>query len=102
MLWLALVGAVAVVVATKVAGHFLPDRWLSSPTVAPTVALLTVALLSGLVAVQSFDGGHRLTLDARVGALGVAAFLLWRKAPFLVVVIAAAATAAGLRYLGWG
>ena len=36
-------------------------------------------------------------LDARVPALAVAALLVWRRAPFLVVVLAAAATAALLR-----
>jgi hypothetical protein len=35
--------------------------------------------------------------DERVPALGVAGVLVWRKAPFLVVVLAAAATAALLR-----
>jgi hypothetical protein len=41
-------------------------------------------------------------IDARLPALAVAAFLLWRRAPFLVVVIAGAAVAAVLRALGWG
>ena len=36
-------------------------------------------------------------IDARLPALGVAAILVWRRAPFLVVVLAAAATAALLR-----
>jgi hypothetical protein len=38
-------------------------------------------------------------IDARLAALGVAALLVWRRAPFLVVVLAAAATAAALRAL---
>jgi hypothetical protein len=40
-----------------------------------------------------------LVLDARTPALAVAAVLVWRRAPFLVVVLAAAATAALLRAL---
>jgi hypothetical protein len=40
-----------------------------------------------------------LVLDARTPALSVAAVLVWRRAPFLVVVLAAAATAALLRVL---
>ena len=36
-------------------------------------------------------------IDARLPALGVAALLTWRRAPFLVIVLAAAATAALLR-----
>jgi hypothetical protein len=100
--WLTLAGAIAVVAGAKLAGQFLPGRWLSRPALAPVVALLTVALLAGLDVVQTFDGGGHLTLDARAAALLVAAVALWRKAPFLVVVILAAATAALLRHLGWG
>jgi hypothetical protein len=38
-------------------------------------------------------------IDARVPALAVAAVLVWRRAPFLVVVLAAAGTAELLRML---
>jgi branched-subunit amino acid transport protein len=61
--------------------------------------LLSVPLLAALVAVQTVNGGQRLVLDARAAALAVAAVLVWRRAPFLVVVLAAAATAALLRLL---
>ena len=59
--------------------------------------ILVVPILAALIAVQSFSTGHRLVLDARAAALLVAAFLVWRRAPFVVVAIAAAATAALLR-----
>jgi branched-subunit amino acid transport protein len=59
--------------------------------------LLPVPLLAALIAVQTFDGGRALTVDARVPAIAVAGVLVWRRAPFLVVVVAAAATAALLR-----
>jgi hypothetical protein len=49
--------------------------------------------------VQTVGDGHRLVVDARVPALAVAAILVWRRAPFLVVVLAAAGTAALLRAL---
>ena len=101
-LWLTLAGAVAIIFATKLAGQFAPKSWVASPRIAPIVALVSVALLSGLVAQQTLDGGHRLVIDARLAALAVAAVALWRKAPFIVVVILAAATAALLRHLGWG
>ena len=48
---------------------------------------------------QTFDGAGRLVVDARVPAMVVAALLVWRRAPFLVVVLSAAATAALLRAL---
>jgi len=65
-----------------------------------TLDLVAVPLLAALVAVQTLGDGHRLVVDARLPALAVAAVLVWRRAPFLVVVLAAAATAALLRTLG--
>lgn len=59
--------------------------------------ILVVPILAALIAVQSFSTGDRLVLDPRAPALVVAAFLVWRRAPFVVVALAAAATAAGLR-----
>jgi len=63
------------------------------------LGLLAVPLLAALVAVQTLDGGRRLVVDARLPALAVAAVLVWRRAPFLVVVLAGAATAALVRAL---
>jgi len=101
-LWLTIAGAVAIILATKVAGHFVPKSWVTSPRIAPIVALVSVALLAGLVAQQTLDGGHQLVIDARLAALAVGAIALWRKVPFILVVILAAATAALLRYFGVG
>jgi branched-subunit amino acid transport protein len=61
--------------------------------------LLVVPILAALIAVQTFSAGHRLVLDARTPALLVAAVLIWRRVPFVVVAVAAAATAAALRLL---
>ena len=47
--------------------------------------------------------GGSLVLDARIVAVGVAVVLLLLRANFLVIVLAAGATAALLRAaLGWG
>ena len=67
----------------------LAERW--------HLELLIVPILAALIAVQSFSTGHRLVVDARALALLVAAVLVWRRAPFVVVAVAAAATAALLR-----
>jgi hypothetical protein len=61
--------------------------------------LVAVPLLAALILVQTLGDGTRLVVDARAPALAVAAVLVWRRAPFLVVVLAAAATAALLRAL---
>lgn len=60
------------------------------------VAVIFVALVatSALVANGSFAG-----LACATGVL-VAVVLAWRKAPFVVIVVAAAAVTGGLRYVG--
>jgi uncharacterized membrane protein len=59
--------------------------------------LIPVALLAALVAVQALADGSRLAVDARLAGLAVAAVALVLRAPFLVVVVLGAATAALLR-----
>lgn len=102
-LWLAVVGAGTGCYLLKLAGLSVPVRVLERPAVSRIATLLPVALLAALVAVQVFatsgPDGPRLTLDARAAGLGVAAGLLLLRAPFLVVVLGAAAVAAGLRLL---
>jgi branched-subunit amino acid transport protein len=65
--------------------------------------LIPVALLAALVAVQVFADGTRVTIDARAAGLAAAVVALMLRAPFLVVVFVAAATAALLRLVfpGW-
>lgn len=100
VLWVTVLVASLVCLGLKLAGHLVPERWMSSPRVARVAALVTVALLSALVATQTLADGRHLDLDARVPALAVAAVALVLRAPFIVVVVLAAATAAGLRALG--
>ncbi|KTR95943.1 branched-chain amino acid transporter AzlD [Microbacterium testaceum] len=100
-LWTAILLASVLCVALKGVGYLLPARWLESPRPARIADLLTVALLSALVVVQTLGAGASIVVDARVPALGVAALLLWARMPFLVVVAGAAGTAALLRLWGW-
>ncbi|SEJ48229.1 AzlD domain-containing protein [Demequina mangrovi] len=101
-MWVAIVAAGVLSFATKLAGHSVPESWLENPRVHRIAAFVTVSLLSALVAVQTFASGRTLVIDARLAAVAVAAVLLWRRAPFIVVVAVAAGVAAGLRALGWG
>jgi branched-subunit amino acid transport protein len=95
--WAAVLAACGVCFALKLVGYLAPTRWLETERVTRVAALVTVALLAALCAVQAVVTESRLVPDARVPALGVAAVLLWRRTPFVVVVIAAAVVAAGLR-----
>jgi len=87
----------------KLAGLSLPARVLDHPLVERVADLIPVALLAALVAVQVFADGTRLTVDARLAGLAAATVALVLRAPFLVVVFVAAATAALLRVVlpGW-
>jgi hypothetical protein len=99
--WVAVLTAGVLCLALKVAGYRVPDRLLASERAKRIAGLVTVALLAALVAVQTLGAGQAVTLDARVVALGVAAVALALRAPFIVVVVLAAAVAAGLRAMGW-
>ena len=100
--WVVVLVASAVCFALKLAGHLVPEHWLADERVARTASLVTAALLAALVTVQTVGAGQAVVVDARLPALAVAAVALALRAPFIVVVLLAAATAAGLRALGWG
>ena len=97
MNWTVLLALCAASYALKAVGPVLAGGRELGPQVRQVLDLVAVPLLAALILVQTLDGGHRLVADARLPALGVAALLVWRRAPFLVVVLAAAATAALLR-----
>jgi hypothetical protein len=62
--------------------------------------LVPLAIVSAVVAVQTFATRQSLVLDARVLGVAVAALAAWRRLPLGVVVLAAALTTAGARTLG--
>lgn len=64
------------------------------------VDLLPAALLAALALVSTVGDGRAVTLDARVVGLIVAGLALWRRAPFVIVVIVASAGTAAARLLG--
>jgi branched-subunit amino acid transport protein len=99
MSWLAILGFAAVGYALKAFGPLLVGDRELNPSLVQALGLVAIPLLAALIVVQTLDGGRRVVLDARVPALAVAALLVWRRAPFLVVVLGAAATAALLRAL---
>ena len=101
-LWIAIIVASLLVYSWKLIGTLLPQQFLEHPLVSRTAALLTVALMAGLIGVQGFVGSNgEPVIDARFPALLVAGILAWRRTPFIVIVIVAAAVAAALRAFGW-
>lgn len=102
-LWVAVVVASIASLLIKLAGYLVPESLLAGERTSRVTTLLPVALLAALVVVQTVVGpGGSLVLDARLVAVGVAVVLLLLRANFLVIVLAAGATAALLRALGWG
>lgn len=97
--WHIILLAAILAYALKLSGYLIPPSFVERPTPARVANLLTVALLSALIVVQTVGAGQAIVFDARVPALLVAAGLFALRAPFILVVLAAAVTAALIRML---
>ena len=99
--WIAVLAASIIAFAFKFSGYTVPPTWLEQLRITRVTEMLPAALLAALVVLETFSTGSRLVLDARAAALLVAIVALLLRAPFIVVVVLAAFTAAVLRLLGW-
>lgn len=97
MTWAAILLGSAGCYLLKLAGLSVPTRWLELPRVRQAAAVVPVALLAALVAVQVAADGERLVLDGRAVGLAAATVALLLRAPFLLVVAVAAGAAALVR-----
>lgn len=97
-LWHWIVLACAAAFVTKWLGYAIPAHFLQNPRMTQVAACMTVALLSALTVMNAFSAGSQLVLDARLAALLVAALALWRRLPFLLVVVLGALSAAMVRW----
>ncbi len=87
----------------KYTGHLVPRRWVQHARVIRVTDLLPVALLAALVVVQTLiDRTGDVVVDARLAGVAVAVVAILLRAPFLLVIVVAAAATAGLRALGVG
>ena len=94
--WIATIGTSVFAFALKYLGHSVPERWLSHPKIKRINLLIPIALLSALVAVQTFSEKSKLMVDQRLVGLSVAMIALFLKAPFPVVVLSAAVSSAAV------
>lgn len=69
------------------------------PALSRVIELLTPALLTSLVITSTLDDGGHLVLDYRAVGVLVGAALLLCRAPLLVALVVAAATAAAVQAL---
>ena len=97
-LWQTIILASIAVFALKLLGYLVPPSLVEKPVPARIANLLTVALLSALIVVQTVGGGTGIVVDARIPALLVAAALFALRVPFILVVAAAAVVAALIRF----
>ncbi|HZO68764.1 MAG TPA: AzlD domain-containing protein [Kribbellaceae bacterium] len=86
--------------ALRFAGPVLRTRVEVPDRVEALLATAAVVLLAALVATAALTDGHGFAGIARPAGVLVGGVLAWRRAPFVLVVVAAAATAAVLRLLG--
>ncbi|MET0136003.1 MAG: AzlD domain-containing protein [Kibdelosporangium sp.] len=84
----------------RVAGPVLRSRVEISPRAERLMTISVVVLFAALVATAALIEAQDFAGFARPAGVAVGGVLAWRKAPFVVVVLAAAATAAVLRLLG--
>jgi branched-subunit amino acid transport protein len=84
----------------RLTGVLLRDRLNLSHRVRRVLPMAAAALLAALALTAALTESGAFAGIARPAGVAVGALLAWRRAPFVVVVIAAALTAAGLRLAG--
>lgn len=98
--WIAVIGSSALAFVIKFVGASVPETFLSNPRILRINTFIPVALLTALIAVNTFADKTKLVLDHRALGIAAAATLLIAKAPFPVVVVGAALTSAlAYRYI---
>ena len=100
MTWAAILVLAGGTYALKSAGPLLLGERPLPPRLARLVTLLPPALLAALICVQALAVPDSLRPGARLAGVIVAAVLAWRRAPFLVVVVAGCGATALVRALG--
>lgn len=95
MTWGAILSLAAGTYLIRITGMLLRGRITVSARAERLLDLGATALLVALFAVNAVDGGWARPAGVAVGALAA-----WRKVPFVLVVVLAAATTALLRLAG--
>jgi branched-subunit amino acid transport protein len=85
--------------ALKSAGPLVLGSRALPTRVQRVVDLLPAALLAALAVVSTVSNGQSIEIDARLVGLVAAGLALWRRAPFVVVIVVASAATAMTRLL---
>ena len=95
MIVIAVVGAATM--AFKASGPVLLGQRQLPPRVSSVVEVLAPAMLAALVVTQTVGGDRELVLDERLLGVAAGGVAVWLRAPLVVVMIVAGATAALIR-----
>jgi branched-subunit amino acid transport protein len=96
MMWIGiLVGALGCYIL-KLLGLSVPERILANPYVQRISVLLPVALLTALMATQTFSTSQQLDVGAPAAGVTAAFVALLLRAPFLIVIAVAAVVTGAL------
>lgn len=96
-LWWLIIGLSAASYGLKIAGFVVVGGRTMPPVLERCLALIPASLLAALVVKDTFTTAQDVVVDARAVGLLVALIAVWRKAPFIVVVLAAMAATAIVR-----
>ncbi len=97
MIWVVIAVVGAVTMVFKASGPVLLGQRELPPRLNAVVGMLAPAMLAALVVTQTLGGDRELVLDERLAGVVVGGVAVWLRAPLVVVMIAAAATAALIR-----
>jgi branched-subunit amino acid transport protein len=97
MSWVVIAVVGIATMAFKASGPLLLGRRELPPRVNAVVEVLAPAMLAALVVTQTVGGDRELVLDERLAGVLVGAVAIWLRAPLIVVMVVAAATAGLIR-----
>ena len=97
MSWLVIAVVGAATILFKASGPVLLGSRQLPPRAAALVEVLAPAMLAALVVTQTVGGDREIVLDERVAGVVAGSVAVWLRAPVLVVIGIAAATAALIR-----
>ncbi len=99
-LLLAVLALAAGTLTLRLAGPALRSRLELTPKLQTQIDRSVAVLFCALIVTSTLLSGNTVAGPARPLAVTAAALLAWKRAPFVVVVLGAAGTAATLRLLG--
>lgn len=101
MTWTIVLVLAAGVWGQRLLGMYVGGPVLSRlPALGKLAALIPAAVVMAVIVQLTLASGRSLVVDERLAGMIVAGVLVWRRAPFIAVVVAAAVVTAVVRAFG--